>query len=103
VQPWRRAPRLLVTFDKEEEEKEEEKDIEEETNKADLEFPKNIIRTVPDSPDRPSTPLQRKRTYTLVSRTPTKPATPPRPPPAKALTPVDIYELPVFTVPPRLA
>jgi hypothetical protein len=54
-------------FDEEEEEEEEE-----ETNKAGLELPEDTIENVPGLPERPSTPPQRKRTHTLVLRTPTK-------------------------------
>jgi MULE transposase domain len=75
-------------FDEDEEGEEDDED--DETNKAGLE--------------RPGTPPQRKRTHTLVSRTPTKPATPPRPPPPRASTPIeeDLYELPISTAPARL-
>jgi hypothetical protein len=80
-------------------------DEEEEINKTGLELPEDTTETVPDSPERPSTPPQRKRTHTLVSRTPTKPATPPRPPPPRASTPIeeDPHELPASTAPARLA
>ena len=68
-----------------------EDDEDDETNKAGLE--------------RPSTPPQRKRTQTLVSRTPTKPVTPSRPPPPRASISIeeDPYELPASTAPARLA
>src|ERR1700728_2084452 len=33
----------------------------------------DTIETMPDSPERPGIPPQRKRTHTLVSRTPTRP------------------------------
>ena len=83
---------------------EEEKEEEEEINMAGLELPEDTTETVPNSPERSSTPPQRKRTHTLVSRTPTKPATPPRPPPPRASTPIeDPYELPASTAPARLA
>src|SRR5271155_4916804 len=80
-------------------------DEDDETNKAGLELSKDLIGTVPDLPERPSTPPQRKRTHTLVSRTPTKPATPPQPPPPRASNPIeeDPYELPASTAPARLA
>jgi hypothetical protein len=75
-----------------------------EKNEAGLELSKDLIKTILDSPERPSTPSQRKRTHTLVLRTPTKPATPPRPPPPRASTPIeeDLYELPTSTAPARL-
>ena len=82
-----------------------EEEEEEEINKAGLELPGDTIGTVPDLPGRPGTPPQRKQTHTLVSRTPTKPATPPRPPPPRASTPIekDPRELPASTAPARLA
>jgi hypothetical protein len=43
--------------------------------------PEKEVERVPDSPERPSTPLSRKRTNTLVERTPGK-LTPARAPPA---------------------
>ena len=43
--------------------------------------PEEEVERVPDSPERPSTPLSRKRTNTLVERTPGK-LTPARAPPA---------------------
>jgi hypothetical protein len=83
----------------------DEDDEDDDTNEAGSELSENLIETVPDSPERPSTPHHRKRTHTLVSRTPTKPATPPRPPPPRASTPIeeDSYELPASTAPARLA
>src|SRR5271156_6499389 len=84
---------------------EEEKEEEEEINMAGLELPEDTTETVPNSPERSSTPPQRKRTHTLVSRTPTKPVTPPRPPLPRALTPIeeDPHELSASTAPARLA
>jgi hypothetical protein len=80
-------------------------DEDDETNEISPELSRDLIETVSDSSDRPSTPLLRKRTHTLVSRTPTKPATPPRPPPPRASTPIeeDSYELPASTAPAKLA
>jgi hypothetical protein len=43
--------------------------------------PEKEVERVPDSPERPSTPLSRKRTNTLVEKTPSK-LTPARVPPA---------------------
>jgi hypothetical protein len=42
---------------------------------------------IPNTPERPSTPVQRKRTHTLVERTPGKLPTPGRPAPGPALGP----------------
>jgi hypothetical protein len=36
----------------------------------------NTQKRVSDTPERPTTPVQRKRTHTLVERTPGKPDTP---------------------------
>jgi hypothetical protein len=49
--------------------------------KARVTTPEKEVERVPDSPERPSTPLGRKRTHTLVERTPGK-LTPTRAPPA---------------------
>jgi hypothetical protein len=73
-------------------------------DEAGLELSEDLIETALDLPERPGTPIQRKRTDTLVLRTPTKLVTPPRPPPPRALTPIeeDPYELPASTTPARL-
>jgi hypothetical protein len=74
-------------------------------NEASPELSEDLIETVPDSQERPSTPPRRKRTHTLVSRTPTKPATPPQHSPQRASNPIeeDPYEPPASTAPTRLA
>jgi hypothetical protein len=61
---------------------------------------KEEVERVPDSPERPSTPLSRKRTNTLVERTPGK-LTPARAPPAlqSAPEPSQPAPLPPSTAP----
>ena len=45
-----------------------------------------MIYIIPDTPERPATPVQRKRTHTLVGRTPAKPPTSGRLVPAVTFT-----------------
>jgi hypothetical protein len=83
---------------------EDEKKKKEEINEAGLKLFDNIIKTILDLLERPSTLLQRKRTYISILRTPAKPATPPQLPPPRASSPIeeDLHELPIFTTPARL-
>src|SRR5438874_8733302 len=80
---------------------------EKEADKAETEAQKqtqeNTIEVMPNSPS-PSTPPGRKRTHTLVKRTPGKPPTPARAAPALPQSPEAFSppQLPPSTSPPRL-
>jgi hypothetical protein len=81
---------------------------EKEADKAEIEARKQaqegITEVVPNSPGCPSTPLGRKRTRTLVERTPGKPPTPARAAPALPQSPEASSppHLPPSTAPARL-